>query len=80
MMKLRIVMPYLKKILKIHKSRNTLLEFCAISYWSSANFVISINTDKDCISMHNSQFFLTLFESLKVFLMNMVAILMIPVK
>ena len=43
----------------------------------SATFVISRNTDVDCILVFN---FLTLFESLKVVLIKMFAILMMSAK
>ena len=68
MMKRDTVIPYLKKIQKIY------------FHQKSATFVISRNTN---IDMHfNTEFLilLTLFESFKVVLMNMVAILMMSVK
>ena len=55
-MKLSTVIPYHKKIKKTHKPRDTTLEFCW--HWhffhrKSAIFVISGNTVKGCILMHN---------------------------
>ena len=54
------------------------LSFADISafYQKSATFVILRNTDKDCILMHNFYF----FESSKVVLIKMVAILMMSAK
>ena len=47
----------------------------------SAIFVISINTNVDCILMYNFSFFLlTFFESLKAVLINMVSIWTMSVK
>ena len=51
----------------------------SIFHRKSLIFVIARNTDKDCILIHNF-YFLTFFESLKVVLKNMVAILMISAK
>ena len=45
----------------------------------SATFLISRNTDIDCISIHNFRP-LILFDSLKVVLINMVAIFMMEAK
>ena len=55
MMKLGTVIPYLKKIQKIYESRDTPVTSADISifHWKSANFVISRNTDKDCILVYN---------------------------
>ena len=51
MMKLGTVIPYLKKIQKIYESPDTPLDLCWHQhfYQKSANFVISRNTDTDCI-------------------------------
>ena len=49
----------------------------AFSHWKSANFVISRNTDIDCISMHNFALF---SQSLKIFLINLVIILIMSAK
>ena len=59
MIKLCTVIPYLKKIPKICKLRDTPLEFAVISIISgkSAVFVISKTSDKDCILIHNFQLF-----------------------
>ena len=46
----------------------------------STNFAISRSTDIDCILIHNFEFFLTDFESSKISLKNMFAILMISGK
>ena len=57
MMKLGMVIPYLKKIQKIYESRDTpspwVLLTSAFFHRKSENFVISRNTDVDCISIHN---------------------------
>ena len=81
MMKLGTVIPYLKKIQKTHKSHDTPLESADISilHRKSADFSVSRNTDIDCILKQ----FLTLstvFESLKIVLINMVTILMMSTK
>ena len=57
MMKLGIVLPYLMKIQKMYKSRDTPLDSC----WHQSFFTVnqhiflarSRNTDIDCISVHN---------------------------
>ena len=59
------------------------LSFADISifYRKSTNFAISRNTDvEDCIFTRNFSFFLIFFESLKVVLIHIVAILMISPK
>ena len=59
MMKLDTVTPYLKKIKK-NMNHVTYPLSCAdisIFSWKSANFVLSRNTDTDCILIHNFQFF-----------------------
>ena len=81
MMKLGTVIPYLKKIQKTHKSHDTPLESADISIFhrKSADFSVSRNTDIDCILKQ----FLTLstvFEPLKIVLINMVTILMMSAK
>ena len=80
MMKFGTVIAYLKKMQKINKSRDTPLEFYFF-HRKSGTFVIPINTDIDCIIMHNfycNSF--NLYESLKVVLINMVVTLMMPAK
>ena len=55
-MKLGAVIPYLMKIRKINKSRDTAIKFYWHQYFfhqKSATFVISRNTDIDCILIHN---------------------------
>ena len=55
MMKLGTVIPYLKKIQKIHKSRDTPPDFCWHQHFfhrKLANFVISRNTGIDWILVH----------------------------
>ena len=47
-----------------------------VFHWKSATFVTSRNTDIDCIASNSFNF----FESLKVVLINMVAILMMSLK
>ena len=78
MMKLCTVIPYLKKIQKINHVIHP-LSFADISIFSSeiSNFCYKKNADIDCLFKHNFWFFLTLFESLIVVLINMVAILML---
>ena len=58
-MKLGTVIPCLKKIQKIYKSRDTHPEFFRSAFFrrKSANFVISRSTDIDCILIHNFEFF-----------------------
>ena len=58
------------------------LHFAGIStlHWKSINIAISRNTGKDCILINNFYFFLTLFESLKIVVINMVTILIIWAK
>ena len=50
MMKLGTLITYQKKIQKIYKLRDTLLE--SAIFWKSVNFAVSRNTDIDCILMH----------------------------
>ena len=75
------VIPYLEKIQKIYKSRDTPLEFCDISIFhrKSSNFAISRNR---YILHFDTQFIilLTSFQSLRIVLINMVIILMISAK
>ena len=47
--------------------------------WKSVTFVISRNTDTDSVLIHNFSSF-NLFASLKIFLKNMVVILMMSAK
>ena len=47
-----------KEDAKIYKSRDTPLLTSAFFHWKSATFVISRNTDIDCILIHNFYFFL----------------------
>ena len=68
MMKLDILIPYLKKIQKPYKSRDTFLEFCWQQHFFTGNQQFLL-----CI-------FLTYFASLKTSLINMVAILMMSAK
>ena len=56
MMKLGTVIPYLKKIQEIYESCSTphwILLTSAFFHWKPENFVMSRNTDKDCILIHN---------------------------
>ena len=46
----------------------------------SAGFAVSSNTNIDCVLVHNFLFRLTYFECLKIFLINMVTILMMSAK
>ena len=81
MMKLGTVITYLKKIQVVYKSCDKPPEFCwnqYFFYWKSATFVISWNTDTDCIFSYNFWFFN--FEYLKIVLINMVVILMMSAK
>ena len=83
MMKLGTVIPYLKKIQKIYKFRDTPFEFCwhqHFFYRKSANFAISRNTDIDCILMNNFQFFLLVLSLYILFLINMITILIMSPK
>ena len=68
MMKLSTVAPYLKKIQKIYKPRDTPLQFSdiSISYRKITNFALSRNTDIDCILIHCFKFF-EFFFSLESF-------------
>ena len=50
LMKLGTLIPYLKRIQKVHKSRGTPLEFCWHQFFSQK--IISANTGTDCILMH----------------------------
>ena len=75
-------LPYLKKIHKIYKSRDTLLEFC----WNQ-HFLPEINRfcyiKKNRYRLHfHTQFLIlvTIFESLNIFLIKMVTILMMSAK
>ena len=52
----------------------------AFFHWKSASFFISRNADIYCSLMSNIYFFLIFLESLKIFLVKMVAILMISAK
>ena len=52
----------------------------AFFHWKSVTFVISRNTDIDSILMHNLYFFFNFFGFLKVFLINVVVILIMSVK
>ena len=55
MIKLGSVIPYLKKMKKTYKSRDTPLDFTDISIFhrKSATFAISRNVDIDCVFIHN---------------------------
>ena len=48
--------------------------------WKSANFAISRNANINCILVHNFTFFQTIFEYLKIVLINMVTIWMMLAK
>ena len=52
----------------------------SVFHRKSGNFVISRNRDKDCILAQNSSFFLNSLESLNIFLINLVIILMMSTK
>ena len=52
----------------------------AFFHQKSGNFVISTNTDKDCILAQNLSLFLNSLESWKIFLINLVIILMMSAK
>ena len=83
MIKLGTVIPYLKEIQKLYESRDTTPDFCwhqHFFHWKSANFVISRKTDIDCILVHNFNFFLAFLKSLKIFLINLIIILMMSAK
>ena len=45
-----------------------------------SKFALSRNTDIDCMLIHNFQFFLTYFESLRISLTNIIAILIMSAK
>ena len=82
MMKLGTLIPYLKNIQKIYKSHDTPLEFC----WHQ-HFFPEISkfcyTKKYIYRFYFDTLFLillTFFESWKIFLMNMVKILMMSAK
>ena len=67
MMKLGTIIPYLKEIQKLYKSRDTPLKFC----WHRA-FYQRKSAMFECL--------LILFESLKVVLINMIAVLMVSAR
>ena len=67
------VIPYLKEIQKIYKSRYTTLEFCWDRYFFTGNRQLR-NPDIECILKHNLQFFLTFIKLLKVVLLIMLTI------
>ena len=76
------VIPYPKKIQKIYKSHDTLLEFADISIFSPKISKFCY-TKKYRYRLHLSTEFLillTFFEFLKVFLINMVGVLMMSAK
>ena len=52
----------------------------AFFHQKSGNFVISTNTDKDCILAQNLSLFLNSLESWQIFLINLVIILMMSAK
>ena len=82
MIKLCTVISYRKKIQKnIQISWHTpwVLLILAFFHWKSVTFVISRNTDIDSILMHNLYFF-NFWGFLKVFLINLVVILIMSVK
>ena len=82
MMLLGTVISYPKKIQKTYKSCETPFEFRRYQhffYRKSATFVVSRNTDIDCILIHNFNFFI-FFESLQITLINKAVILMMSAK
>ena len=81
-MKLGTVIPYLKEIQKSYNHLTHPLSSADISIFhqKSAFFIISRNTNIDCILIHNLYLFLIFLESLKVVLINMLTILMISAK
>ena len=79
-MKLNTVIPYLKKIQYMNRVTHFLISAdIRIFHWKLTIFVLSWNTDKDCILIHNFEFF-HFFVSLRVVLINVVANLMISPK
>ena len=82
MMKLGTVIPYLRKIQKMHNSRDTFLEFCWLSIFSpkiSKFCYIKKYTNR----LEFDRWFLislTFLESLVIVLINMVPILMMSAK
>ena len=78
--KLSTVIPYLKKIHKILKSRDTPLEFYWFFHRKSVTFSISRNTCIDCILMHKFWVFFNFFESSKVVSLYIVEFLMMSPK
>ena len=83
MMKLCTVILYLKKIqknIRITWYIPWVLLTSAFFLRKSENFFISRNTDINCILIRNFYFFVTFLESLNIFLINLVKILMMPAK
>ena len=83
MMKFGTVIPYLNKILRIYKSRDTPLVFCWHQHLFTGNQKLlfyheiqKIQITFQCII----SIFLTFFESLKVVLINIIAISMMSAK
>ena len=79
-MKLGKVIPYLKKIQKVYNHVTHHLSFTDISifHWKSATFVISRNKDIALLYIISNS--CNFFESSKVVLIYMVALLMVSVK
>ena len=82
MVKLGTLIPYLKKIQKIYKSCDTPLEFCSHQYFFTRNIKFCY-IKKYGYRLYFDTLFLILlnfFESLKIFLINMIKILMMSAK
>ena len=82
MMKLGTIIPYLENIQKIYKSHDTLLELCWNQHFFTENQQILLYQE---ISMYSAFWYIisysfNFFESLKIFLINMAAILMMSAK
>ena len=62
LMKLVTIVPYLQKIHKLYKSRDTPHEFCCHQYFFTRNpqllsYQLLLYTDTDCILIHSFYFF-----------------------
>ena len=79
-MKLGTVIPYLKKTQKIYESHNTSLEFCLHQHFSIKNQQFLLYQKIQIQTALWYIILLTFFESLKIFLTNMVTILMMSAK
>ena len=83
MVKLGTVISYINKIQKAYQPRDTLLAFCWHQHFfngPSENFFISKKYGYRLHFNTKFLFLLTLFESLRVVLINIVAVLIMPVK